>query len=93
MRILLIKLITPNGLCVERIISQHMDVCNSTTIFYCALIIGKTYKKGFSGNDYHLIKDLDHWNIIDGLITLYYKDGYCLEVSRINEHTQSTIHD
>jgi hypothetical protein len=28
-------------------------------------------------------KKIDHWNIMDGLITIYYEDGLEMEISRI----------
>ena len=84
MKSLQIKLINPEGRCVERILSRHMDVTNRETIFYSSFIIGKTYPQGQAGTDYHCIKHLNHWHIMDGLITLFYDDGYCLEINRIN---------
>lgn len=27
---------------------------------------------------------IDHWNIIEGMITIYYKNGLIMEVTRVN---------
>lgn len=32
-----------------------------------------------------LVSDIDHWNIIDGLVTIYYTNGNILEITRYND--------
>jgi len=85
MKKLLIKLYNDRDICIEQIISVNMDATSHITILEKSFIVGKTYQNNSLGQCYHIIKDIDHWNIIEGLITIYYIDGYYMEISRIHD--------
>jgi hypothetical protein len=60
-----------------------MDASNKTTALYGFSILtlkGSTTKQF---ECYTVAAEIDHWNLIDGLITIYYKTGYEMEISRI----------
>jgi len=44
----------------------------------------KTYKKGDPGETYTIPEKINHWNLMEGLITIYYDSGFEMEIARIN---------
>ena len=64
---------------VHTIICEHLDVCNSSTI------IGRTYRPGEDPSNYYFTEKVDHFSLMDGMITVYYESGYEMEITRIND--------
>lgn len=67
----------------ETLIARGMDAVSSHTVIH---YIEKVGKKRFN-NQYQLMfvipEQIDRWNIMDGLITIYYKNGFVIEIGRI----------
>ena len=70
---------------VQKFISDHADITNRTTVFFNAYALNKTYSEGESGAQFCIPCEIDHWCIMDGIVTIYYKTGFELEISRIND--------
>jgi hypothetical protein len=81
MRKLRIDLYDPRGKLLKTIIAGHVDACRSMTIISESFLYFSD-KKPFDYT-YHCPWNLEHSNIIEGIITLYYKHGYFMEISRI----------
>jgi hypothetical protein len=86
MKKLLIKIFrSSDHVLKETIICHHMDATNKTTALYGFTIVGL---KGMNKKEfecYTMPAEIDHWNLIDGLITIYYKTGFEMEISRITQ--------
>ena len=69
---------------IESIICQHLDASAhlttlSNTIFKRPGQSDKFYKL------YVIPAKIDHWHLMDGLITIYYTSGFEMEITRIND--------
>lgn len=57
-------------------ISQHVDASRNVTLFYENLI------DEFQVKEFTLPEKIDHINIFEGLITIYYTSGKFIEITR-----------
>jgi hypothetical protein len=86
MRKLLIKIFrSSDHVLTETIICQHMDATNKSTALYGFSFVGLKEFKQKEFQCYTMPAEIDHWNLIDGLITIYYKSGFEMEISRITQ--------
>jgi hypothetical protein len=69
---------------MESIVCEHLDACKSMTILSHSYVQSKTYKKGDPGETYTIPEKINHWNLMEGLITIYYDSGFEMEIARIN---------
>lgn len=76
MRKLEIKFYTPEGAEVARITAGRIDACESCTI------ISESKNDKFT-QDHYFTDKLDHIDIFEGLITLYYEGDHYLEIRKI----------
>jgi hypothetical protein len=83
MRKLGIKIFDAAHNCIESIVCEHLDACNSMTILSHSYVQSKIYKKGDPGETYTIPEKINHWNLMDGLITIYYTSGFEMEITRI----------
>ena len=79
MRNLAIDLYTPNGELKQRIICGHVDASRHITILLNVMI------DKLKTRDVHIPEKIDHFNIFEGIITIYYISGYFMEISRFND--------
>jgi hypothetical protein len=80
MKALKVQLIhEPTYQVLETIICKRLDAVSSMTV--CS----ESKTKGtINGTvDLHFPYNIDHWNLIDGIITIYYDNGLIMEVTRI----------
>lgn len=63
------------------------DATSRITILSESVMVGKKCQP----HDYHLAYEIDHWNIIEGMVTVYYKNGLIMEVTRINPKNEPEI--
>jgi hypothetical protein len=82
-RKLSIRIYKPDNTCIEHIICEKLDACRSMTIMSHSYIVDKNNSTTGPGNDYHLAESMDHFNMFEGLITIYYKSGFYMEINRI----------
>lgn len=82
-RRLVIKAYDQDHKLTEQIICGHLDASNHITTLYESYVSTKTYPQGARGETIHIAELIDHWNIIDGCITIYYKNGCELEIIRV----------
>jgi hypothetical protein len=77
-----IEVFNPKGDTIKKIIAGHIDASRNMTIISesTAYIPGKEY---VNHSDYYICDKLDHFNIFQGLITLYYKSGAFVEISKV----------
>jgi hypothetical protein len=54
------------------------------TIISSSFVTGVNYSKDSKGNDLHIPEEIDHWNIFEGMVTIYYKSGFFIEIVRIH---------
>lgn len=76
-----VTVFTPDGLEAFPMTAKHMDVTSRVTHFYNARFTAddsRHYEEHFI-----IPAAIDHYNMIDGLLTLYYKNGFFVEVRRI----------
>ena len=66
---------------VRSIICGHLDASRNITILSESQVLEKG--KDFKLHEFHIPEAIDHFNIYEGLITIYYKNDCFLEVSRI----------
>jgi len=85
MRKLQIKLFDSAYNCIESIVCEHLDACKSMTILSHSYIQTKTYKRGDPGETYSIPEKIDHFNIFEGMITIYYTSGFEMEITRIHD--------
>lgn len=76
-RKLQIKLFDAHNQCRKVIITGHLDASRNITILSDSTIDEKKI------GDVHIPEKIDHFNIFEGLITIYYQSGYYLEVQRL----------
>ena len=82
-RRLVIKAYDQDHKLTEQIICGHLDASNKLTTLFESFVINKTYSEGYKGDTIRIAELIDHWNIIDGCITIYYKNGCELEIIRV----------
>jgi len=58
----------------EKFIAEKIDATIQQTI------ISKSYKES---DTIRWPQEIDHWNIIEGMITIYYKNGCYIEITRV----------
>lgn len=63
---------------LEVVVCKRLDAVSSMTV--CS--DSKSSNSNVKG-DLHFPYEIDHWNIVDGVITVYYKNGLIMEVTRI----------
>jgi hypothetical protein len=65
----------------KTIIAGHLDATrNITVISRCEVNIEN---RKLDIDDLHIPIKIDHFNICEGMVTIYYQDGHFLEISRI----------
>lgn len=78
MRKLKIQLIDKENRPLETITAVKFDSTKEITII--SLCNGTCEK-----NVIRLLDRIDHWNIFAGMVTVYYKSGCLIEITRIND--------
>jgi hypothetical protein len=63
---------------IETIVCKRLDAVSSMTV--CSE--SKSSISNVTG-DLHFPYKIDHWNLIEGIITIYYTNGLVMEVTRI----------
>lgn len=82
MKKLKIQIYDSEGKLHEQLICKHIDGTTSHTFLHDVQKVGnKTIIQAL----YCVPATIDRWNMVDGLVTIYYKTGFCMEISRINE--------
>ena len=67
--------------CTHKIICGHLDACKSITILSdCTVHVDGLE---FHEEEVSQAEQIDHFNIVAGLITIYYKNGSYMEISRL----------
>lgn len=66
---------------VRKIVCGHLDASRNITVLSESIVFenDKTWKN----LEFHIPETIDHFNIFEGLVTIYYKNGCFLEISRI----------
>jgi hypothetical protein len=77
MRSLKIELFDEEYYLIKKIIAGRFDASLHLTI------ISESFNT--KNKTIRLPFEIDHWNIFEGMVTIYYKCGCLLEVSRIND--------
>lgn len=84
MRRLLIKIFRSEDHRLETtVICEHLDASDNVTNLYRYSIPGLPILKDHISEIYCIPAKIDHWNIVDGLITIYYKTGFEMEIQRM----------
>jgi len=84
MQKLLIKLCNENAVCLCTILCSGLDASKHSTILSESVVRYKDKPSSEFINHYAIPEEIDHFNIIEGMITLYYRNGFYLEISRVN---------
>jgi hypothetical protein len=84
MRKLSIKLYDKNNVIQEQLICGKLDATSHITILSQVYFIKKTFTP-LNGKDLHIPINISSWNIFEGLVTIFYENGFFMEVGRINE--------
>lgn len=66
----------------SRLICGHLDATKNITILFECRKVLKDQTATLKAFDVHIPEKIDHFNIIDGMITIYYEDGNYLEITR-----------
>jgi hypothetical protein len=76
---LLIEFFDKKGNNLERIVAAHIDASTNITVISRAV-----NHKGNSvlSEEIRIPEKIEHFNLFEGLITLYYQSGYYLEISK-----------
>lgn len=74
-----------SNICVQTIICSHLDACNSMTILSESIVTTGLQLQSKKPITINIPETIDHWNIIEGLITIYYNSGYIMEIQRIHD--------
>lgn len=69
--------------CISTIICEHFDACKSHTNIYKYFIKGRPSLKTEVLEMLCIPKKINHWNVMDELITIYYEDNFEMEIRRI----------
>lgn len=71
----------PTDQVLETVVCKRLDAVSSMTVLSDSIITGS--KKIYKERDLHFPYTIDHWNLSDGIITIYYDNGLIMEVTRI----------
>jgi hypothetical protein len=82
MKKLSIRVLNSNEIVIQTLICHHLDAVNSHTLLIQTNEVNG--RKCFV-DQFCIMEKIDHWNIMDGLITIYYNNGLKMEISRIND--------
>lgn len=77
MRKLAIRIFDEQNRLQEQFICDHMDAVSSHTVLYNIQKKDEIYLRQC------IPEKIDHWNLMEGLITIYYESGFTMEISRI----------
>jgi hypothetical protein len=77
MKALKIKVLTANNELMFKVVAHHFDATQHITIITTSL-------NGKESDKIRLTAEIHHWNIIDGMVTIYYTSGSYMEITRIN---------
>lgn len=77
MRALKIEAIDNKNNLIFKIIAHRIDATQTMTVI-------NTTTTGKNADNIRIVSEIDHWNIIEGMVTIYYKSGSIMEISRIN---------
>ena len=80
MRLLKIDLFDEDYRKFQTIMAEHLDATSQLTFISSSQ---SWYESKKLCRSLHLPFELDHWNIMDGLVTIYYKCGCLMEISRL----------
>jgi hypothetical protein len=84
MRKLLIKIFdSEKHNLIETVICEHLDATERETILHRYSIPGIPSLANPVSEIYCIPAKIKSWNIIEGLITIYYQTGFEMEISRI----------
>jgi hypothetical protein len=78
MRYLQIEAFDKDNNIIFKVRATRLDVSNILTIISTSV----TNKES---DNIRLLDCIDHWNIIDGMITIYYESGAVMEITRAND--------
>jgi hypothetical protein len=67
-------------ICRRVINCGHLDASKHITI-----LTDCTTNTNLKISDMHIPEKIDHFNIYEGMITIYYQDSHFLEITRIND--------
>jgi len=70
---------------LESIVCHHLDATERVTVLSRVSFKHNEVLKTDITDIYTIPVRIDHWNIVDGLITIYYSTGFEMEISRIND--------
>ncbi len=75
----------PTDQVLETVICKRLDAVSSMTVCSESKTSGLKWLNGTIEKtvDLHFPYKIDHWNLIDGMITIYYTNGLIMEVTRI----------
>lgn len=74
-----IQLFDENNILEITFISQHIDCTRHTTLFFDNVI------DDLIVTEFIIPENIDHINIFEGLITIYYINGKFVEISKLNK--------
>ena len=76
-----IELIDEYGSVQKKFICGHLDITKKLTVLSeCEIQIGVNQN---TVSNKILVGDIDHWNIFENMITLYYQNGETVEITKI----------
>jgi hypothetical protein len=79
-----IQLFDEYNISKRKIVCGHLDSTKNITILSDAEPFS-SQNPGTSYTDVIIPEKVDHFNISEGMTTIYYKSGHYLEIRRINE--------
>jgi hypothetical protein len=77
MRKLKIEVYDTENKAIFKVTAARLDATNNITV-----IASATNNK--TSEYIRLIENIDHWYLMDGMITIYYRSGCYMEITRVN---------
>jgi hypothetical protein len=84
MRKLSITIRDKKNVILQKIICGHIDACKTSTVLYHSIVFRANTAQNLI-NQYTIPESINHFSIIEGLITIYYDNGFEMEIGRLND--------